>query len=136
MAYVYRFKNTKDEIIYVGYTGQALKNRMHQHWDKGHLPSKCYNQVARIEYIQYPTKADAMIMETYYINKFKPIYNKQSKQMDCVTIHIDKEKEWKLYKSLQVTETELEKENILINFLEFGCVALITLLIFKVLNIF
>lgn len=136
MAYVYRFKNTKDEIIYVGYTGQTLERRMQQHWEKGHLPRECYNQVSRIEYMKYKTKADAMIMETYFINKFKPIYNKQNKQMDNITIQLNIDEKWKLHKILKPLNTELAKENILLNLLEAGCIILIMGLIAKFFNLF
>lgn len=136
MAYVYRFKNTKGEIIYVGYTGQTLERRMQQHWEKGHLPSECYNQVSKIEYMKYKTKADAMIMETYFINKFKPIYNKQNKQMDNITIQLNIDEKWKLYKILKPINTQRAKENMLINFLEAGCIILIMWIIAKSFNLF
>lgn len=136
MAYVYRFKNTKGEIIYVGYTGQTLERRMQQHWEKGHLPRECYNQVSKIEYMKYKTKADAMIMETYFINKFKPIYNKQNKQMDSITIQLNIDEKWKLYKILKPINTQIAKENMLINFLEAGCIILIMWIIAKFFNLF
>ena len=38
MAYVYRFKDINDNIIYVGKTAQTLDKRIMQHFTKGHLP--------------------------------------------------------------------------------------------------
>ena len=98
MAYVYRFKDINDTVIYVGYTGQQLSQRINQHFTKGHLDKKCYNSIAKIEYQKYDTKSDAQIMEVVYINKYKPRYNKLNKQNDSITFNIDNEKEWKVYR--------------------------------------
>lgn len=103
MAYVYRFINPNNSVIYVGYTGQTLDKRMSQHFKKGHLPQKCYNSIARIEYIRYSTKADAMIAETYMINKYKPIYNKLNKQGDVITLNLEFEENWKVYRVYKTT---------------------------------
>lgn len=97
MAYTYRFLDREGNIIYVGYTGQRLDTRIAQHMEKGHLSKDCYSEIARIEYIQYKTKADAQIYEVYYINKYKPKYNKLNKQTDIMSLEL-KEKEWKLYR--------------------------------------
>ena len=50
MAYVYRFKDINDNIIYVGKTAQTLDKRIMQHFTKGHLDKKCYKSIARIEH--------------------------------------------------------------------------------------
>lgn len=102
MAYVYRFKDINDNVIYIGYTGQQLSERINQHWTKGHLDKKCYDSVAKIEYQKYKTKSDAQIMEVIYINKYKPFYNKLNKQNDNITINIEEEKEWKTYRVFDV----------------------------------
>ena len=44
-------------------------------------------------------------MEIYFINKYKPRYNKQKKRNDKLTITLD-EKEWKTY---QVLKKQVEK---------------------------
>jgi excinuclease UvrABC nuclease subunit len=105
MAYVYRFVNSNNSIIYVGYTGQTLDKRMGQHFHRGHLPKKCYNSIAKIEYIKCKTKSDAMIIETYMINKYKPIYNKLNKQSDAITLNIEYEENWKVYRQYKTTNT-------------------------------
>ena len=56
--------------------------------------------MAKIEYIHWKTKSDAQIMEVYFINKYKPKFNKQDKRLDNLTIQLE-EKEWKLYKGLK-----------------------------------
>jgi len=100
MAYTYRFKDKYDNTIYVGYTGQTMAQRMNQHFNKGHLPKECYREVAKIECIKWATKSDAQIMEVYYINKYKPKYNKQDKRLDQLTLVLE-EKEWKTYEVLK-----------------------------------
>ena len=105
MAYTYRFKDKYDNTIYIGYTGQKMSERMNQHFTKGHLPKECYKSVAKIEYIKWKTKSDAQVMETYFICKYKPKYNKQNKRNDALTIQLE-EKEWKTY---QVLKKQVEK---------------------------
>ena len=105
MAYTYRFKDIYDNTIYIGYTGQKMSERMNQHFTKGHLPKECYKSVAKIEYIKWKTKSDAQVMEVYFINKYKPKFNKQDKRSDTLTIQLD-EKEWKTY---QVLKNQVEK---------------------------
>lgn len=100
MAYTYRFIDNKGTIIYLGYTGQKLEERMNQHFTKGHLSNECYRSVCKIEYIKWKSKSDAQVMETYYINKYKPCYNKQNKRNDALTIKLD-EGTWKLYKEIR-----------------------------------
>ena len=65
--YVYRFKNSLDQVIYVGKTKEELRNRFMQH---RHLPDSCYNSVYKIEYIICKTESDMAIKEIYYINKY------------------------------------------------------------------
>ncbi|EQK41150.1 GIY-YIG catalytic domain protein [[Clostridium] bifermentans ATCC 19299] len=103
MAYVYRFIDQYESIIYIGYTGKSLDKRVNQHFQKGHLPDKCYKSLARIEYIKYATKSDAMVIETYMINKYKPIFNKLSKQNDTITLNLEIEENWNVYRSYKTT---------------------------------
>ena len=82
-----------------------MGERMNQHFTKGHLPKECYSSVAKIEYIKWKTKSDAQVMEVYYINKYKPKFNKQDKRSDTLTIQLE-EKDWKTY---QVLKKQVEK---------------------------
>ena len=97
MAYVYRFKDINDNIIYVGKTAQTLDKRIMQHFTKGHLPKECYKSIARIEYQKYKTESDALVMETYYITKYNPKYNTLQKSRDLPTLDLDTN-EWRVYK--------------------------------------
>lgn len=90
MAYVYRFKHyITQQVIYVGKTDRKLQTRMNEHFKNGHLPKKCYESVGRIEYIEVSTDADAVLIETYMINKYKPKYNKYGKTKDEQSLKIN-----------------------------------------------
>ena len=100
MAYVYRFLDSKGNIIYIGKTVN-IGLRMQQHFsDKGHLPKECYNSVAKIEYQKYKTESDSLIMETYYITKHSPRYNKLQQSRDSPTIQFE-EGSWRTYKQFK-----------------------------------
>ena len=88
MAYVYRFRHyLTNEIIYVGKTTRKINTRMNEHFSKkGHLPSKCYKNIGRIEYIEVSSDADARLVELYLINKYKPIYNTDGKTHDAQSL--------------------------------------------------
>ena len=120
MAYTYRFKDIEGNIIYVGFTAQTMAERMNQHFTKGHLPAECYKSVASIEYMKWKTKSDAQVMEVYFINKYKPRYNKLNKKSDQLTINLGEEK-WKVYQVLKQTNRRSEKGSC-------GCLTWITIL--------
>lgn len=117
-SYVYRFKDVSDNIIYVGKTVDMQK-RMSQHFGgKGHLDPKCYKSVAVIEYQKYKTESDSLIMETYYITKYTPRYNKLNQSRDIPTIKLD-EGNWKVY---QVLKEPIQQTNA-----SWGCLTWITI---------
>lgn len=93
MYYLYRFLNDDNKVIYVGKTQNLIK-RMLKHFNSGHLPEDCYNQVVTVQYLILKTKMDMDIKELYYINKDKPRYNAQSKHEDGVTIEFKEEEQW------------------------------------------
>lgn len=120
MAYTYRFVDTNENVIYVGYTGQTMAKRISQHFTKGHLPKKCYKSIARIDYIKWDTKSDAQVMEVYYINKYHPKFNKLDKQGDRLNIQIEDEKEWKVYQVIKKTNIKYEAENGILTWIMIG----------------
>lgn len=136
MAYVYRFKDIDEDIIYVGYTSQTLEKRMQQHWDRGHLPDVCYNNVSKIEFIEYKTNADAMIMETFFINEYKPKFNKLNKQLDKVTLPFQVNKEWKLYKTLKHEKPIRKYDYLIVKVLEILCFLLMLGIAGKLFKLF
>ena len=131
MAYVYRFLDSKGNIIYVGKTVN-MDNRMQSHFTKGHLPKECYNSVAKIEYQKYKTESDSLIMETYYITKYSPKYNKLGQSRDVPTITFD-EKKWKIYKEFKPIQTRDYKPSKLLKFgLTIIYLTIILLLLLKI----
>lgn len=75
MNYVYYFKNSCNEIIYVGRTNN-IKRRMKEHFVRGHLDKQCYEEVVEIMYAKVnDSKYDTEICETLLIDKYKPKYN-------------------------------------------------------------
>ena len=128
MSYVYRFIDGKGNIIYVGKTVN-INNRMQQHFsDKGHLPKECYNSVAKIEYQKYKTESDSLIMETYYITKYSPKYNKLQQSRDLPTLDLDKNK-WKTYKQLKPIQIKPYKPSKLLKFALVSIYLIIILLV-------
>jgi len=120
MAYTYRFVDTDENVIYVGYTGQTMAKRISQHFTKGHLPKRCYKSIARIDYIKWDSKSDAQVMEVYYINKYHPKFNKLDKQGDRLNIQIEDEKEWKVYQVIKKTNIKYEAENGILTWIMIG----------------
>ena len=123
MAYTYRFIDCNENIIYVGYTGQSMAKRIGQHFEKGHLPKKCYKSIARIECIKWETKSDAQVMEVYYINKYHPIYNKLDKQNDHLNIQVTDEKEWEVYQVIKKPNIKYDPENGILTWIMWGALA-------------
>ena len=123
MAYTYRFVDANENIIYVGYTGQSMAKRIGQHFEKGHLPKKCYKSIARIECIKWETKSDAQVMEVYFINKYHPIYNKLDKQNDHLNIQVTDEKEWQVYQIIKKPNTKYDPENGVLTWIMWGALA-------------
>ena len=120
MAYTYRFVDTDENVIYVGYTGQTMAKRISQHFTKGHLPKKCYKSIARIDYIKWDSKSDAQVMEVYYINKYHPKFNKLDKQGDRLNIQIEDEKEWKVYQVIKKPNIKYEAEDGILTWIMIG----------------
>ena len=120
MAYTYRFVDTNENVIYVGYTGQTMAKRISQHFAKGHLPKKCYKSIARIDYIKWDSKSDAQVMEVYYINKYHPKFNKLDKQGDRLNIQIEDEKEWKVYQVIKKPNIKYEAEDGILTWIMIG----------------
>ena len=120
MAYTYRFVDTNENVIYVGYTGQTMAKRISQHFTKGHLPKRCYKSIARIDYIKWDSKSDAQVMEVYYINKYHPKFNKLDKQGDRLNIQIGNEKEWKVYQVIKKPNIKYEAEDGILTWIMIG----------------
>ena len=123
MAYTYRFIDSDNRVIYVGYTGQSMAKRIGQHFEKGHLPKKCYKSIARIDYIKWETKSDAQVMEVYYINTYHPRYNRLENQNDRLNIQINEEKEWEVYQIIKKPNVKYEAEGGILTWIMWGALA-------------
>jgi predicted transcriptional regulator len=97
--YVYKFINKEERIIYIGKTNN-IKNRISQHLSKGHLSQECYNEINHIEYAEIDNKTNCCLYEVYYINKYKPKYNKRHKYEDINIIELP-ELSWKTLDKLK-----------------------------------
>ena len=78
MFYVYKFLDQDNNIIYIGRT-TGLERRMKEHKLNGHLSQECYDKVNKIFYSKLGSNVDMKIYESYYISKYKPIYNEKNK---------------------------------------------------------
>lgn len=136
MAYVYRFVDKNNKVIYYGKTIN-IDSRMQQHFTKGHLPKECYKSVAKIEYQKYKTESDSLIMEQYYICKYDPKYNKQGKSRDVPTIELEESK-WKTYRTIKpITQSTNQEVGFIWKLISIGFeIYLIYLLIEWLVNIF
>ena len=128
MYFVYKFIDSKDEVIYVGKTKVGIRNRINQHFsNSGHLSKECYRQVQRIEYQTIPNKLEMDIKELYYIGKWKPKYNTiNNYKEEEFTLKIVEENDWEhlkfenpfyaptpvrtWYKSMEELEKAIEKD--------------------------
>lgn len=86
-----------DHIVYLGRTMQPLQNRIRGHLFKKPMHREIdINQVTKIEYATFQSRADQFLMEIYLINLWKPPLNKDDKAFDALTITLP-EVEWKLF---------------------------------------
>lgn len=106
-AYVYRFVDCSLNVLYVGKTVN-MDRRINQHFSsRSHLAkTDLYEQVHKIEYLKCKTEYDALVKELYYINVFKPKYNKQSKIKQI--IQRNDSDIWRTYKIVKPLECEYE----------------------------
>lgn len=75
--FVYFFYDSENNLLYVGKT-VTLKNRMRQHFSKDILEVETWRQTIDRENIvlyQCINLTDLELYETYFINKYNPIYN-------------------------------------------------------------
>lgn len=87
--YIYRFINSAEQIVYIGKTNN-IKNRIRQHFGRsGHLPKEYYKQVSLVECLELDNESDMNILELYFINKWKPIFNTSKKSSSILSIEID-----------------------------------------------
>ena len=76
-----------EELVYLGRTTQLLQDRIRNHLFKRPMLKKIdINKVSKIEYAEFKTRADLYLYEIYYINLYKPIFNKDDKALtNCLS---------------------------------------------------
>lgn len=78
---IYMFFDENKEIIYIGKSTSDLIGRMLQSFEQKKYPAYVM--------LGYPkTKSDTNVYEVYYISKYKPRFNKESKNDDALTIEL------------------------------------------------
>lgn len=100
-GYVYKFLDSKGNVLYVGMTMRELSKRMHEHFGTdGHLPQSCYDRVNKIMYQTFKEKDDVEKMEKFYIAYYYPEYNIKDKPSKKLNVHLPKRFEnWKQYEN-------------------------------------
>ena len=97
------------EIIYIGKSDSSIEKRIsaHEHENK----FQPYLSKAKIYYSICKNAAETTILETYLINKHKPILNISMKYNDKLNIEIP-EPDWQKYTSEIIAKLSLRKETI------------------------
>ena len=111
---VYRFIDTSNNIIYVG-SAKSIDRRLKSHFSfKGsNVDKEAYKTTARVEILKTDSYGKALDYEQYFINEYKPHYNKRDKSHDLNSKVVKNEDEykhleskWKVYWKLKELDTE------------------------------
>ena len=114
---VYRFIDTSNNIIYVG-RAKSIDRRLKSHFSsKGsNVDKEAYKNTARVEILKTDSYGKALDYEQYFINKYKPHYNKRDKSHNLNSKVVKNEDEykhleskWKVYWKLK--ELDIDKIN-------------------------
>lgn len=84
--HVYRFLNSKQEIIYVGKTKKSVTTRLNAHFTNGHLKEKL-GEVEKVEYLTFKSRLEMDLAEIYLINLWEPKLNTTHKHSEHVVFH-------------------------------------------------
>lgn len=77
MNYIYRYFNKKNQVIYVGLTSRPLKRRV-----KEHSVEQLQSETDHIDFALVDSEVDMRMYELYYINKYRPKFNKRDLYFD------------------------------------------------------
>ena len=84
--------NKDKQVLYVGRT-KSLKSRLSQHFNKKEW-SQWKEKISSTEYLEIDNYGDSVVLETYFIHRYKAKYNKLGTEKGKGTgISID-ESEW------------------------------------------
>lgn len=88
--YIYFFYNAEGQIIYIGKT-VSLRKRMYQHFSKDLLefePWRATIDRSNILTFKCYSLTDLELYETYFINKYKPLFNKDKVYNDLPSFEL------------------------------------------------
>jgi len=108
----------ESQMVYLGRTKQPLQDRIRGHMFKRPMHRDIdISLVVKIEYAEFKTEADMNVYEIYFINEFKPPFNRDDKAQDklsfslpCVQWNIFKTKLWDKWKE-KINADIAEEEN-------------------------
>ena len=79
----------QDVLAYIGSTKQPLNTRLHAHFfNTSKVQQLDINQVSKIEFAAVQTAADMYVFEMILINRYKPIFNRNNKADDELTMEL------------------------------------------------
>ena len=97
---VYRFIDTSNNIIYVG-SAKSIDRRLKSHFSsKGsNVDKEAYKTTARVEILKTDSYGKALDYEQYFINEYKPKYNKRDKSRNIDSKVVKNDDEYKYLES-------------------------------------
>ena len=116
---VYRFIDTSNNVIYVG-SAKNIDKRLKSHFSpKGsNVDKEAYKTTARVEILKTDSYGKALDYEQYFINEYKPKYNKRDKSHDINSKVVTDEEaykhldnKWKLYWKLRPLDKDKIEAN-------------------------
>lgn len=137
----YRFLDNEARTVYVGISKNVHRRLFSQHFKTGygHLPIECYKSTCKIEIIKLKDYAQALALEQYLIDKYRPKYNKKDKSKDIFNNtnfdnidYLKRLENWKLYYTFREFDFNKiktsKKQSVLalaVTFIFFICVLLV-----------
>lgn len=110
MNHIYCFYDKEGNLLYLGKTTN-LPNRMSAHFSTLMMEKEPWKELvdlSNIKLYRCATRTDLDIYETYFINKFKPLYNKDKVFYDLPTFELPELKSTNyIYSSYRRTSKEL-----------------------------
>ena len=89
MAYVLYKIYSGSTLVYLGRTKQKLQDRLRGHFFAKPMHKKVdIFQTTKIECAEFKTEADMFLYEIYYINKLKPVRNRDDRARDELTVSL------------------------------------------------
>ena len=80
MYYVYRFLDYDNRVLYVGYTKNIEKRVKVDHIINNYIRGDI-KSINKVEFSTFDNKCEALYNEAYYINLYKPKFNKKAEPL-------------------------------------------------------